>query len=124
MNLICSAWWLLGSLHLSQLGIRIFPPSRDAVRVVKIPHRTSIDPPLADCTASPLCDAAVRLASLDDPMVFILPEPFVKLRGQRPALTIWCRAAYLYGGENTLSYVGHGVGVVGEESTVVCTRLY
>src|SRR6185312_641987 len=112
MNLICGGRGLLGSLHLSQLGIRIFPPSRDAVRVIKIPHRTSIDPPLADFTPSAVCDAAVRRASLYDSMVFILPERFVKLLGQRSALTILCGGASHDGEEDTHSYDQHKEGSV------------
>src|SRR4029453_3209455 len=103
MKLICSSWRLLGSLHLSQSGIRIFPPVRDAVLVVQIPHRTSIDPPLADFAPSALCDAAVRRASLYDPMVFILPKPLVKLLGQRSALTILGRDACHDGEKETRS---------------------
>ena len=46
MNMICSGCWVLGSLHLSQLAIHIFPTSRNAFRVVKIPHHIAIDLPL------------------------------------------------------------------------------
>src|SRR5262249_21876689 len=112
MNMICSGCWVLGSLHLSQLAIHIFPTSRNAVRVVKIPHRIATDLPLADFAPSTLRDAAVRRASLDDPSVFILPEPFVKLLGQRPALTILCRGASYDGCEDTHSDDQHREGSV------------
>src|SRR5262245_44661491 len=115
MKLICSGWWLLSTLQLSQLGIRIFPPSSDAVRVVQIPHRTSVDLPLAAFTPSARCDAAVRQAPLYDPMVFILPEPFVELLGQRPALTILCRGASHDGDEDSQPYAHHREGSVGEK---------
>src|SRR5262245_7051468 len=112
MSLICSGCWILDSLHLSQLAIRILPTSRDAVRVVKIPHRISIDPPLADFAPSALRHATLRRASLYNPSVFILPEPFVKLIGKRPALTILCRGASHDGYEDTHSYDQHREGSV------------
>src|SRR6478672_1090382 len=112
MYMICSGCWVLGSLHLSQLAIHILPRSRNAFRVVKIPHRIASALPLTDFAPSTLRDAAVRRASLDDPSVFILPEPFVKLLGQRPALTILCRGASHDGYEDPHSYDQHRAGSV------------